>query len=81
VTRLEVRNLKADEIRAQLVGEFGGIADGDTVRGAGWAVRFVPGEPAGIGRMRIPVLFLEVEGERKEEAARFLRLKTMRGGG
>jgi len=73
--------MRADEIRAPLVREFGGAVDGDTVRGEGWSVRFVPGEPAGIGRMRVPVLFLEVEGEREEEAARFLRHRTMRGGG
>lgn len=81
MTRLEVRNLKADEIRAQLVDEFGGTADGDVVRGDGWSVRFVPGEPARFGRWSVSVLFLEVEGVREEEAARFLRHKTMRGGG
>ena len=73
--------MRADEIRTQLVTDFGGIAEGDTVRGEGWSVRFVPGEPAGIGRMRVPVLFLDVEGNREEEAARFLRHRTMRGGG
>ncbi|MFQ5380602.1 MAG: hypothetical protein ACE5EF_03120 [Dehalococcoidia bacterium] len=81
MTRLELRNLQEAEIRSYLVEEFGGRADGDYVRGDGWAVRLVRGEPARLGRMRIPVLFLEVSGPREAETSNFLRRKTMRGGG
>ncbi len=81
MTRLEVRNLRADEIRAQLLREMGGTADGTRVDGDGWSVDFVVGEPAKVGRMEVPVLFLDVSGEREAEIAHYLRLRTMRGGG
>jgi len=81
VTRLELRNLRESEIRGYLVDELGGHSDGAEVRGEGWTVRLVRGDPARVGRMRIPVLFLEVTGPREAEAAGFLRKKTMRGGG
>jgi hypothetical protein len=81
VTRLEIRNLRADEIRAQLLREMGGKVDGTRVDGAGWSVDFVQGEPAKVGRMLVPVLFLDVSGEREAEIAHYLRLRTMRGGG
>jgi hypothetical protein len=81
MTRLEVRNLRADEIRAQLLREMGGTVDGTRVDGHGWSVDFVRGEPAKVGRMPVPVLFLDVSGEREAEIAHYLRLRTMRGGG
>lgn len=81
-TRLEVRNIDAGLIRRYLVDEMAGVPDGDLVRGDGWLVRFIQGEPVMLGtHTRVPVLFLEVEGERAAEAAYFLRQKTMRGGG
>jgi hypothetical protein len=55
--------------------------DGDAVRGDGWAVRFVHGEPVQLGRTRIAVLFIEIDGAREAEIAAFMRNKTMRGGG
>jgi len=81
VTRLEVRNMRPREIAPYLVDELGGVGDDDTVSGDGWTVRFLPGEPAAVGRFRVPVLFIEVAGEREAEVAQFLRQKTMRGGG
>jgi hypothetical protein len=55
--------------------------DGTRVYGHGWSVDFVRGEPAKVGRMPVPVLFLDVSGEREAEIAHYLRLRTMRGGG
>jgi len=83
VTRLEVRNIRADEVaaivRAELRGE--GDIDGRAFRGDGWSLAFVPGEPASVGRYRVPVLFIDIEGEREPEVAALLRRKLMRGGG
>jgi hypothetical protein len=81
MTRLEVRNLPAALIARDLVTEKGGRADGDAVLGDGWVVRFVSGEPVVTRLSRIPVLFIEVDGEREDEITSFLRRKTMRGGG
>ncbi len=81
MTRLEIRNLPADEIRRDLLREVGGVAEGARVAGDGWVVEFVEGEPARLGRMLVPVLFLEVAGEREAEVAAYLRRRTMRGGG
>lgn len=81
MTRLEVRNLPLAQLRGYLVDEMGGAADGDTVRGDGWTVRFVPGEPVVTRLSSIPVLFIEIDGAREEEIAAFMRRKTMRGGG
>lgn len=79
--RLEVRNVETDLIAGYLVREMGGHRQGDTVEGEGWSVRFVPGESARVGGIRVPVVFYEVEGEREAEIAAYLRRKTMRGGG
>ena len=79
--RLELRNLRRGDVAKPLRAERGGVADGDSVRGEGWVVRFVDGESAQVGRLRVPVLFVEVEGPMAAEIARFLRLQTMRGGG
>ncbi len=81
MTRLEVRNLPAEEIRRDLLRELGGVAEGARVTADGWQVEFVQGEPARLGRMVIPVLFLVVSGEREAEVAAYLRRRTMRGGG
>jgi len=81
VTRLEVRNIDRELIRRYLREEKDGRGDADSMSGDGWLVRFVAGTPVEIGLVRVPVLFIEVEGEREDELARFLRLKTMRGGG
>ncbi|MEK7693231.1 MAG: hypothetical protein AAB349_03485 [Chloroflexota bacterium] len=81
MTRLEVRNLPAGQLRGYLVDELAGVADGDTVRGDGWVVRFIQGEPARLRLMTIAVLFIEIEGAREDEVAAFMRNKTMRGGG
>lgn len=81
MTRLEVRNMPAEQLRCYLVDELAGVADGDAVRGEGWAVRFIPGEPVRLRLMTIAVLFIEIDGEREEEIAAFMRNKTMRGGG
>lgn len=81
MTRLEVRNIDRELIRRYLREEKRGEGEAESVAGQGWVVRFVTGEPVKIGHIRVPVLFIEVEGEREEELAHFLRLKTMRGGG
>ena len=81
MTRLEVRNMRPSQIAHYLVDELGGTGDDELVSGEGWTVRFVRGEPAAVGRFRIPVLFIDIEGEREAEVTRFLRQKTMRGGG
>lgn len=81
MTRLEIRNLRAEEIRAQLLREMGGAVEGSRVNGDGWSVDFVVGEPARVGRLVVPVLFLDVSGQREAEIAHYLRLRTMRGGG
>jgi len=81
MARLEVRNMRPGDIAPCLVDELGGTREEDTVAGEGWIVRFVPGEPASVGRFRVPVLFIDIEGEREAEVTRFLRQKTMRGGG
>lgn len=81
MTRLEVRNLPAGQIAAYLTAELGGTERDGTVTGDGWSVRFVRGEPAAVGRFRVPVLFVDIEGAREDEVAAFVRRKTMRGGG
>lgn len=81
MTRLEVRNIDRELIRRYLREGHDGDGAGDIVEGEGWVVRFTTGEPVKLGLIRVPVLFIDVEGEREEEVARFLRLKTMRGGG
>jgi hypothetical protein len=81
MTRLEVRNLPVGQLRGYLIDELAGVADGDTVRGEQWAVRFIQGEPVRLGLTRIAVLFIEIEGAREVEVAAFMRNKTMRGGG
>ncbi|HJP40705.1 MAG TPA: DUF1952 domain-containing protein [Dehalococcoidia bacterium] len=81
VVRLEVRNLPRDLISGYLVDEFGGTRQGDTVVGDGWTVTFREATTAWVGGMQVPALFIDVEGPRETDAARFLRLKTMRGGG
>ena len=81
MTRLEVRNLPVGQLRGYLVDELAGVADGDTVRGDGWAVRFIQGEPVQLRLITIAVLFIEIEGAREDEIAAFMRNKTMRGGG
>ena len=60
MTRLEVRNLPAGQLRGYLVDELAGVADGDTVRGDGWVVRFIQGEPVRLRLMTIAVLFIEI---------------------
>jgi hypothetical protein len=80
-TRLEIRNLDPDLIRRYLIEEMDGTLEGTDVRGEGWLVRFTSKEPVNVGLMKVRVLFLDVEGEREGEVARFLRQKTMRGGG
>lgn len=80
--RLEVRNLPADRLARYLVEEFAGTDNGEgVVTGDGWRVRFVPGEPVHMRAGTIPVLFIEIDGEREADAAAFMRQKTMRGGG
>ena len=81
MTLLEVRNLKPALIASYLREEFDGDGDDEGVAGEGWRVHLRVGEPAGVGRFRVPVLFLEIEGQREAEVTAFLRRKTMRGGG
>ena len=81
MTRLEVRNLPAEQIAGYLVDELGGAPGDGAVSGEGWTVRFVRGEPALVGHFRVPVLFIDVDGPREQEVATFVRRKTMRGGG
>ena len=83
MTRLELRNVPADLLRSYLVAEFGGTAgEGGDVDGEGWAVRFTEGEPVRFGpHTVVPVLFVEIEGEREAAATAFLTRKSMRGGG
>lgn len=80
-TRLEIRNIRAREIARYLLDEMHGTGDETVVRGRDWSVHLVPGEPALVGRHPVPVLFLDIEGEREAEVVQFLRQKTMRGGG
>jgi len=82
MNRLEIRGLSAELFRGYLVDEFGGapVPDG-SVSGDRWIARFVDGEPVAAGPIRIPVLFVEFEGERAAEASQFLARKAMRGGG
>lgn len=81
LTRIEVRNLDPALIASYLVDEFGGRQSGNYIDGPGWAVHLVRGQTAGVGRFRVPVLYLDVSGSRQSEVATFLRRKTMRGGG
>jgi hypothetical protein len=82
VARLEVRNLRPAEIARDLVKEMDGREVDGGVDGDGWTVRFVEGEPAAVGpRFRVPVLFIDISGEREAELTAFVRRKTMRGGG
>ncbi len=82
MTRLEVRNVPAALLARDLRDEFAGLDHGDgTVTGAGWLVRFIPGDPVRMGLTVVPVLFIEISGEREAEAATFVRRKSMRGGG
>ena len=83
MTRLEVRLLPARQLIGYLEVEYGvtGNADG-VVTGEGWSARFVAGEPVVMKTgTRVPVLFIEIEGEREHEVAAFLARMTMRGGG
>jgi hypothetical protein len=81
MTRLEVRNLPPADITRDLVREMAGVECDGGVDGEGWTVRFVRGEPAGVGRFKVPVLFIDIAGEREAEVTQFVRRKTMRGGG
>ena len=81
LTRIEVRNLDPGLIASYLVDELGGRQSGQVVDGLGWSVHLVRGQPAGVGKFRIPVLYLDITGSRQSEVAAFLRRKTMRGGG
>ncbi|MCA9831992.1 MAG: hypothetical protein R3B97_03235 [Dehalococcoidia bacterium] len=81
LTRIEVRNLDPELIASYLVDELAGHRSGRVVDGPGWAVHLVRGEQAGVGKFRVPVLYLDVTGSRQLEVAAFLRRKTMRGGG
>ena len=79
--RLEVRNMPAPPLLRALVDELGATQDADSAHGDGWRVRFIEGEPVRTKLLTIPVLFIEIDGVREDEAAAFLRRKTMRGGG
>ena len=79
--RLEVRNLPSAQIRDYLVEEFEGVAKGDQVSGEGWLVRLIDTKPATVGKMKVPVLFIEISGPNETAAAQFVKRKTMRGGG
>jgi Domain of unknown function (DUF1952) len=83
VTRLEVRLLPARQLIGYLEAEYGAANQGDgLVTGDGWSARFIDGEPIVIGRAtRVPVLFIDVEGEHEHEVAGLLARVTMRGGG
>jgi len=83
MTRLELRNVPADLLCGYLVAEFDGTVGGDgDVRGPGWVVRFIDGEPVRFGpHTVVPVLFVEIEGEQEAAAKAFVTRKAMRGGG
>ena len=83
MTRLELRNVPAGLLRGYLVAEFGGtLSDGGDVHGEGWGVRFIEGEPVRFGpHTVVPVLFVEIDGEREAAATAFVTRKSMRGGG
>jgi hypothetical protein len=83
MTRLELRNVPADLLRGYLVAEFGGTVSADGgVHGEGWVVRFIDGDPVRFGpHTVVPVLFVEIEGEREATAKAFVTRKAMRGGG
>lgn len=77
-----MRNLRPAEIARDLLKEMDGHEVEGGVDGDGWTVRFVEGEPAKVGpRFRVPVLFIDIAGEREAELTAFVRRKTMRGGG
>ena len=81
--RLEVRLLPTRQLIGYLVTEFHGKDNDDgSVTGEGWTARFINGAPIQLGpNTRVPVLFIEVQGDREAEAAAFLQRMTMRGGG
>jgi hypothetical protein len=83
MTRLEVRLLPARQLVGYLDAEYGAVSQDDgLVQGDGWTAKFVDGAPILVGKAtRVPVLFIEVEGERESEVAAFLTRMTMRGGG
>ena len=77
-----MRNLRPADIARDLLKEMEGREVDGGVDGDGWTVRFVEGEPAKVGpRFRVPVLFIDIAGEREAELTAFGRRKTMRGGG
>ncbi len=77
-----MRNLRPADIARDLLKEMNGREVEGGVDGDGWTVRFVEGEPAKVGpRFRVPVLFIDIAGEREAELTAFVRRKTMRGGG
>ena len=77
-----MRNLRPADIARDLLKEMEGREVDGGVDGDGWTVRFVEGEPAKVGpRFRVPVLFIDIAGEREAELTAFVRRKTMRGGG
>jgi hypothetical protein len=81
MTTLELRNVPTDFVRAVLIDRLRGVSDGDAVSGEGWRVRLRAGAPVRLGLTTVPVLFLDVDGERESEVAAFLRRNTLRGGG
>ena len=83
MTRLEIRLLPASQIIGYLLAEYDAIdCGGGIVEGDGWTARFFQGEPFAMRPgTRVPVLFIEVDGEHEREVSAFLSRMTMRGGG
>lgn len=79
---LEVRNLDLDVLRRYLLTELSGTRHADgSVTGAGWRVAFVTLPDARVGRLAVPATRIDVDGDHEATVARFLALKSMRGGG
>jgi len=81
---LELRNLPQNRIMEYLV-EAGGALTGEcSVKGDGWTAILEEMEPAQLVTIRVPRDRLMIDGESPdivERIERFMRLKTMRGGG
>lgn len=81
---MELRNVPLQRIQEYLV-EAGGELTGErSVNGDGWSAVLETMEPVKITVMRIPRDKLVIEGDDEtavETVYRFMRRKTMRGGG
>jgi hypothetical protein len=81
---MELRNLKLFRLMEYLVEAGGETVSERSVQGQGWRAEIVPQPPVQLKLMTIPCDILVIEGEDEaavDQAVRFMRFKTMRGGG